>query len=154
MKAISRRSLAVVCAGLLTVALVALAQDTGAGSFDALVSIRELMEQTITPATDQLWSAYQEPSTAEEWKKMENASVTLLAAASLTAMGGTGPMDKEWARQPAWQAFNRALIEAGKAALVASRNKDQEALLAAGDLLLPPCEGCHQAYLPGAVAGP
>jgi len=139
--------------GLLAFVMVALAQDTGAGTFDALVSIKELMEQTITPATDQLWSAYQEPSSPEEWKKMENASVTLLAATTLTAMGGTGPMDNEWARQPGWQAFNRALIEAGKAALVASRNKDQEALLAAGDLLLPPCEGCHAAYNPAVVNG-
>jgi hypothetical protein len=111
------------------------------------------MEQTIAPATDQLWSAYREPSTPEEWKQMENASITLLAATSLTAMGGTGPMDNNWAKQPAWQAFNRALIEAGKAALVASRNKDQEALLAAGDLLLPPCEGCHLQFNP-ALANP
>ena len=139
--------------GMLAFVMVALAQDTGAGTFDALVSIKELMQQTITPATDQLWSAYQEPSTPEDWKKMENASVTLLAATSLTAMGGTGPMDNEWARQPAWQAFNRALIEAGKAALVASRNKDQDALLAAGDLLLPPCEGCHLAFNPAVIEG-
>ena len=145
--------LAFASVGLAGFALIALAQDTGAGNFEALVSIKELMEQTITPATDQLWSAYQEPSTTEDWKKMENASITLLAATSVTAMGGTGPMDNEWARQPAWQAFNRALIEAGKAALVASRDRNQEALLAAGDLLLPPCEGCHMAFNPAVVEG-
>jgi hypothetical protein len=61
-------------------------------------------------------------------------------------------MDAEWARQPAWQGFNQAMIAAGKAALEASRKQDAEALQAAGDLLLPPCEGCHLAFNP-AVAG-
>ncbi len=82
---------------------------------------------------------------------MEEAAITLLAASSLSASGGTGPMDNEWVREPAWQGFNTAMIAAGQAALEASRNQDPEALLAAGDLLLPPCEGCHQQFNPAVV---
>ena len=47
----------------------------------------------------------------------------------------------------------QAMIVAGKAALEASRNKDQQALLDAGDLLLAPCEGCHQQFNPAVING-
>jgi cytochrome c556 len=144
--------LAVGGCGLIAIGLSTQAQQPGsAAGFEPLVSIMELMQQTITPATNQIWSAYQEPSTPAEWRAMEEAAITLLAASSLNATGGTGPMDNEWARQPAWQAFNSVMVEAGKIALEASRNQDQEKLLEAGDLLLPPCEGCHQQFNPAVV---
>ena len=133
--------------------LITRAQDAGPAPADVtpLVSIKELMVKTITPATNQLWSAYDAPETPAEWRVMEEAAITLLAASSLTGAGGTGPMDAEWARQPAWQAFNQAMIGAGKAALEATRKQDAGALQAAGDLLLPPCEGCHLAFNPAVV---
>ena len=144
---------AFVLAGLALASMVVLtqAQDRAAAGLTPLVSVRELMEKTITPATNQLWSAYNAPTTPAEWRVMEEASITLLAASSLTGAGGTGPMDAEWARQPAWAAFNQAMIAAGKAALDASRKQDAEALVAAGDLLLPPCEGCHLQFNPAVV---
>lgn len=142
---------AIAVCGLAAVGLSTRAQENAGADFEPLVSIMELMQQTITPATNQLWSAYQEPSTPAEWRMMEEAAITLLAASSLTATGGTGPMDNDWVADPAWQAFNQVMIAAGRAALVASQNQDQEALLAAGDLLLPPCEGCHQQFNPAVV---
>lgn len=120
-------------------------------ALEPLVSIMQLMQQTITPATNQLWSAYDTPETPEDWRRMEEAAVTLLAASSLVASGGTGPMDNDWVRQPAWQTFNSAMIEAGQSALEASRNQDADALIAAGDVLLAPCEGCHQAFNPAVI---
>jgi hypothetical protein len=153
MAKLTRLALAIGCCALITVGLSARAQQakTMASNLDPLVSIMELMQQTITPATNQLWSAWNAPTTPDEWRMMEEAAITLLAASSLTAAGGTGPMDNAWAKEPAWQGFNAAMIAAGQAALTASRNKDPEALLAAGDLLLPPCEGCHQQFNPAVV---
>lgn len=116
-----------------------------------LVSIRELMEKTITPATNTLWNVPDEP-TDEDWTALEEAAITLLAAATVNALGGTGPMDNEWVAQPSYQAFNEAMIAAGRDALKAVRARDTDALLAAGDVLYPPCEGCHLQYNPG-VAG-
>ncbi len=60
-------------------------------------------------------------------------------------------MDAEWAKQPAWQPFNAAMLAASEAALAAIRAKDHDALLAASDALYPPCEGCHLAFNPGVV---
>jgi hypothetical protein len=143
---------AVAACGLIAFSITIPAQESaGDGKLEPLVSIMELMQQTITPATNQIWSAYQEPSTPEEWKAMEDAAITLLAASSLVATGGTGPMDNDWVGQPAWQAFNRAMIEAGRVALEASRKQDIDGLLNAGDILLAPCEGCHQQFNPAVV---
>jgi len=149
----TRVGLGVVGLALAAVSLAPNAQQSAGqpGALKPQVSVMELMQETITPATNQLWSAYKEPSTPAEWRMMEEASITLLAAASLTAAGGTGPMDNNWAKEPAWQGFNAALIDARRAALEASRKQDQEGLLAAGDLLLPPCEGCHQQFNPAVV---
>jgi cytochrome c556 len=153
MSKVTRSGLAIVGSALLAGGVSSSAQESAAvaGPAEPLVSIMELMQQTITPATNRLWSAYQEPSTPAEWRAMEEAAITLLAASSLTATGGTGPMDEAWVREPAWQAFNQAMIAAGRAALDASRNRDIDGLLAAGDLLLPPCEGCHQRFNPAVI---
>ena len=145
--------LGIVTSGCVLVALACSsgAQESPNQAFKPLVSVMELMQQTITPATDQLWSAYNAPSTPAEWRAMENAAATLLAASSLVATGGTGDMDNDWAKEPAWQAYNAAMITAGQTALTASRAQDIDGLLEAGDLLLAPCEGCHQQFNPAVV---
>jgi cytochrome c556 len=60
-------------------------------------------------------------------------------------------MDNEWAAEATWQAFNQVMINASRDALAAARARDHDALLAAGDVLYPPCEGCHQQFNPGVV---
>jgi hypothetical protein len=127
------------------------AQQAAAPAFEPLVSIKELMEKAITPATNTIWNAFEPPASDEQWLALEEAAVTLLAAANVMALGGTGPMDDAWVREPAWQAFNAVMIAAGRDALDAARARDHEALLAAGDVLYPPCEGCHLQFNPGVV---
>ncbi|MGB7216738.1 MAG: hypothetical protein WBE98_17095 [Gammaproteobacteria bacterium] len=116
-----------------------------------LVSVRELMEKTITPVTNTLWNAFEPPQSEDEWLRLEEAGVTLLVAAQALALGGTGPMDAEWAKNPAWRAYNQAMTTAAFDALRAVRGRDHDALLAAGDALLAPCEGCHQQFNPGVI---
>jgi hypothetical protein len=115
------------------------------------VTVKEVMEKTITPATNVLWNAF-EPPTDEQWVALEEAAVTLLVAADAIAVGGAGPMDAKWAADPGWQAFNRVMIEAGVSALRAVRARDLEALMAAGEILYPPCEGCHLQFNPAVIA--
>lgn len=117
-----------------------------------LVTIKEVMEKTITPATNTIWNAFDPPTSEAQWQALEEAAITLLVASQATALGGTGPMDNQWAAEPAWKAFNQVMIQAGNDALQAIRKRDHDALLAAGDVLYPPCEGCHLQFNPG-VAG-
>jgi hypothetical protein len=98
-----------------------------------------------------LWNVPERP-TDEQWAALEEASITLLVAADSIARGGAGQRDVEWAGNPAWPAFNEAMIRAGLDALKAIRARNAEALRTAGDVLYPPCEGCHLQFNPG-VAG-
>lgn len=115
------------------------------------VPIKQLMETTITDASNALWNASDPPTSAEQWAALEKAALALIAATKINALGGTGPMDNEWAKQPAWQPFNDAMLRASESALAAIRAKNHAALLEAGDVLYPPCEGCHALFNPGVV---
>ena len=116
-----------------------------------LVTIKEVMEMTITPATNTLWNVPERP-TDEQWAALEQASITLLVAAGSIARGGAGQNDAAWVGNPAWSAFNEVMIKAGVDARKAIRARDSNALLAAGDALYPPCEGCHLQFNPGVAA--
>lgn len=118
---------------------------------DPTVPTKQLMETTLTEASNAIWNAFEPPTSDEQWAALEKAALALIDATKLNAVGGTGPMDKEWAAQPAWRPFNEAMLLAGEAALKAVRAKNHEALLAAGDQLYPPCEGCHMLFNPGVV---
>jgi len=122
----------------------------GAG-LQPTMPIKQLMETTITDASNAIWNAYDPPTSAEQWSALEKAALALIDATKVNAVGGTGPMDSEWAKQPAWKPFNDAMLAASEAALKAVRAKDHAALLAASDVLYPPCEGCHLQFNPGVV---
>ena len=113
--------------------------------------LKQLMETAITDASNAIWAASDPPTSAAQWTALEQAALKLVDAARVTAVGGTGPMDNEWAKQPAWQAFNSVMLAASEAALAAIRAKDHDALLTASDALYPPCEGCHLVFNPGVV---
>jgi cytochrome c556 len=144
------RQIAVLISCLPLVLLSAAAQETAA-SGKPPVTIKELMEKTITPATNTIWNAYDPPTTDEQWQALEEAAVTLIAASYVTSMGGSGPMDADWAKQPSWRAFNDVMMSAARDALTAVRARDHDALLVASDVLYPPCEGCHMQFNPGVV---
>lgn len=147
----SRSVRAVGAAAMLSVIAVGSAQPpASAPGSRALVTTKEVMEQTITPATNTLWGVAEKP-TDEEWAALEQAAITLLVAADAVARGGAGEHDVEWARNPAWAAYNEAMINAGVDALKAVRARDAAALLAAGDVLYPPCEGCHMQFNPAVI---
>ena len=115
------------------------------------VPIKELMETTITEASNVLWNAFDPPTSAEQWAALEQAALALIEAAKINAVGGTGPMDNEWVKQPAWKPFNDTMLQASEVALAAIRAKNHDELLKAGDVLYGPCEGCHAQFNPGVV---
>jgi hypothetical protein len=144
---------AVAAAFVATAALIqaSSAQPPAGAAPQPTMPIKQLMETTITEASNAIWNAYDPPTSDEQWTALEQATLTLIDATKINAVGGTGPMDNEWAKQPAWKPFNDAMLAAGEAALKAVRAKDHTALLAAGDVLYPPCEGCHLQFNPGVV---
>lgn len=147
-------ALSLVAAGAAaTFAAVSVAQDksTDGSAASPPVTIKELMEKTITPASNALWAAYDPPTEEAQWQQLEEAAVTMLLASWATSVGGAGPMDNEWASDPAWQAFDQVMTQASRDALKAIRARDHDGLLQAGDVLYPPCEGCHLQFNPAVI---
>ncbi|MDE0759048.1 MAG: hypothetical protein OSB45_12890 [Pseudomonadales bacterium] len=66
-------------------------------------------------------------------------------------LGGTGPDDNRWVKDPNWQALSFALDKAARDSLEAARDKDIDRLLKGGYELYPPCEACHLIFNPGVV---
>jgi hypothetical protein len=114
------------------------------------VSIKEVMESLITPMTNILWGV-DDPKTDEEWSVLEDAAISVIASGTLINLGGTGPQDNDWVKDPAWLAFSKVMTNAGEDSLKAIRNRDLEALFEAGNVLYPPCEGCHLQFNPGVI---
>ena len=114
------------------------------------VSIKEVMESLITPTTNTLWGA-DDPATDEEWQALEDAAIAVVASGTLINLGGSGPQDNTWVMEPAWRAFSQVMTNAGMDAIKAIRAKDIDALMEAGNVLYPPCEGCHQQFNPGVI---
>ena len=134
-----------ICLGLIFALPTIVAADS---SSESDMSVKEVMESVITPATNTLWGA-EDPQSDQEWQLLEDAAITTITAGKLVALGGTGSSDAQWASKPEWQAFNDVMIKAAVDALQAIRERDIDALHVANDILYPPCEGCHIAFNPG-----
>lgn len=139
------RGLPLLCGAIL---LQLCACSTSESREEAVISVYEVMISIMTPATDAIWGV-EDPQSDEEWAIIENAANTVIVAATQIKRGGSGPDDASWTGEAAWQEFADMVINAGIAARDAARNKDLDAVFQAGDVLYPPCEGCHLQFHPG-----
>ena len=130
---------ATLCGLLLTVACYqSSAQDTSE------LTVKQIMNNIITPMTTTIWGAYQLESDAQ-WQEIENAAITVIAAGMVLSNGAADFSSR--AGEQGWRDHNAAMIAAAEQIIVAVGQKDEEALSAAGnDALYPPCESCHQQY--------
>ena len=112
------------------------------------LTVKQIMNALITPATTTIWGAYELQSDAE-WQEVGNAALAVIAAGNLLGSGGADDNFQQSAAEQGWQGHNQAMISAARAVLDAVAAKDEEALSSAGnDQLYPPCESCHQQYQP------
>jgi hypothetical protein len=114
------------------------AQETAARP---VATVRQLHDAMMTPASDAIFNVGSEaPKNDKEWQAVRNSAVVLAESGNLLAMKGR-------ARDTgAWLKFSLALVDAGAAAMKAADEKNTDALLAAGDQIVPVCEGCHKPY--------
>jgi hypothetical protein len=137
-----------VCAATALLALFSLIAVGADESPEPTMTVMDLMVTVVTPATDTLWGI-DDPQSDEEWQVFVDAANTVIDAGTTIKVGGTGPNDRAWAADPAWQAFADRMIGAGRDALAAAENRDVEAMYTAGEVLYPPCEECHLQFNPG-----
>ena len=115
------------------------------------VPIHEHMETVITPATDTVWGI-NDPQTDEEWRVIDDAAIAIIEAMTGMKEGGTGPNDVAWAANADWDSYMDIVIAAAQKTREAVAIRNVDGVYAAGDVLYPPCEGCHLKYHPE-VAG-
>ena len=129
--------------------LIAILMSISASVADELtpeLSVKEIMNSIVTPATNTIWGAYQ-LETESQWQEVARAATAVVGAANLLMLGGTGEGEVEIAREAEWQHFNQQLLAAARQVLLAVDKRDESVLSQVGnDALYPPCESCHQAY--------
>jgi len=114
----------------------------------AQLTTKEIMNSIITPMTTIIWGAYQLQTDAE-WKAVEDAALTVIAAGQLLSVGGAEEAAAARATEQDWQGYNERMIEAARKVIAAVAEKNEDALSEAGNNdLYPPCEECHQQYQP------
>ena len=128
---------------------IAILMSVSAGFADELtpeLSVKEIMNSIVTPATNTIWGAYQ-LETESQWQEVGHAATAVIGAVNLLMLGGTGEDETEIAGEAEWQRFNQQLLAAARQVLVAVDERDENGLSQVGnDALYPPCESCHQAY--------
>lgn len=120
--------------------ILSIAFSTGTAHADD--SIKLLMQDTVTPATNIIWGIPDRPN-QQQWLLLDKAAANLEKAA-LTMK----TIPAEMAQQKEWQTINNEFISASTAISKAVKNRDRTMLFNIGnDVLYPTCEGCHQRYL-------
>lgn len=112
-----------------------------------IVTVREVMEAVVAPATDVLWAA-ESPMSDDDWGRIDAAAIAIIAAGTLVKSGGAGSADAEWAEQAQWLAYTDAMIAAAVSARQAAARQDFDALMIAGEQIYAPCEACHLVFHP------
>ena len=127
-------------------AIVAAAQ---AEAIPMSVSINEMMVAFMDFAADGIWrpAARDELSDAE-WLLVEQESVRLMLAATLTTMPGEGVNDLEWIADPDWRRYANEMRVLGFEARQSAQDHDMARLRLVGDRLVEVCQACHQDFKP------
>ena len=126
--------------------LIACQQTPSAATITPPNTVKEMMTGVIEPITNALWAVALDeniPKTDEDWMALEKQSIQLLTVSSALSLGGSGPKDVAWSQDERWEKHLQQLIAIGNQFLQASRDKNYQGLLDAGDVLIEPCSNCH-----------
>ncbi len=111
------------------------------------LSIDEAMVTIVTPATNALWGVG-DPQSDAEWQALAAAADATREVAEQMKRGGLLSDGRQVGEQEDWLKWSDEMLEAAQLAREAIDKRDVEGLLDAGNVLYPPCEACHRAYLP------
>ncbi len=117
--------------------------------FKPVISVNEAMVDVVDHNSHILWNAAidtKAPKTDADWHALEHAAITLAAAGSFIAVGGSGPDDAKWAKEPQWVRLNQDMTNAALKVKLAVSSKNLPGVIAAGDELVATCESCHTQY--------
>lgn len=117
----------------------------------AHLSMHDLMNSVLDPATDVIWGAAGTiiteegetelaPTTPEGWQQVYAAAAVVTESGNLLLVPGRAVDDA------AWRDFSQALSATGQEAMAAAKAEDDDALFDIGGRLYTICVACHVAY--------
>jgi hypothetical protein len=121
--------------------------------FKPVADVKELMNDILDPAADDVWAASgwietkdgvveRGPKKNEEWAAVRNRAMTVAEAGNLLMMV---PRAKDGGQ---WMTFARALVDKGEECVRAADAKSKQRMFEVGGALYQTCLDCHQQYLP------
>ena len=127
---------------------------TPAKASDALTpvaSVKQIMKGIVGPAAQRVFDSAgtvvgpngteeKAPRTDEGWEAVGNDAAALIESGNLMLMNGRAVDQNDWAT------MSRAMIDAGKAVLRATQEKNPDKVLETGGDLYETCDNCHRKY--------
>jgi hypothetical protein len=126
---------------LLLLASPAIAQDP---PFQPVATISEIMVAITLPYSDALlYIERNPPKDDRDWETLQMQALMLAESGNLLMVKGRAKNQGQWMKDA------RLLVEAGAAAVKATRSKDMQAVLALNDQLVSSCITCHVQFRSG-----
>jgi cytochrome c556 len=105
-----------------------------------LSTVTDIMLQMTIPSSDSLWSVEEEPQDDAGWKLVLDQANILAESGRLLLHEDHLRAGEEWSTQA------QALVEAANLAAEATRNRNFDQLMEAGEPMYESCESCHAIY--------
>jgi cytochrome c553 len=112
--------------------------------FRPVATISEIMNAITLPYSDALlYIQRNPPQTDRDWETLQLQAVMLAESGNLLMMKDRAKNQGEWMKDA------RALVDAGMAAVKATRAKDIQAVLALNEQIVTSCITCHRKFRSG-----
>ena len=127
--------------GVLLLGSVLLAQDA---PFQPVATISQIMVAITLPYSDALLYIERNPPQNErDWETLQLQALMLAESGNLLMMKGRAKNQGQWMKDA------RMLVDAGAAAVKATRAKDIQAVLALNEQIVDSCITCHKQFRSG-----
>lgn len=111
--------------------------------FQVVATISDIMVAITLPYSDALLYIQRNPPKNDyDWEKLQLQALMLAESGNLLMMKGRAK------NQDSWMKDAKLLVEAGTAAVKATRAKDIDAVLALNDQIVKSCITCHTQFRP------
>ena len=128
-----------------TLALIFLAAAAVASAppFRPVATISQIMVAITLPYSDALLYIERNPPKGDrDWETLQMQALMLAESGNLLMMDGRAKNQGQWMKDA------RLLVEAGAAAVTATRAKDLQAVLALNNQIVTACITCHMQFRP------
>jgi hypothetical protein len=112
------------------------------------IPIAAVMTGTINQSSYQVFQAATSADDLSEtgWLAAGEAAVSLVGAATLITVPGTGPQDAAWTSDPRWKQLSKDMQSASLSVGAAASGRNRAALTESASRLAQSCQSCHLVF--------